>query len=542
MDIIKTFVINNTNYDINIVYHNGFPLFRASEIGAVLGMSNVRQTTRDYDEDEKVVIQSDTPGGLQNVSMLTELGLYRLLMRSDKAIARPFQKWVCQVLASIRETGKYEMEQQFNEQLEQKEIEIEKAVYDKVLKDAELQKHLDILDVYDKKPVVYFAKFGSIGDQQIIKIGQTTDIKSRTRKHWIDFSECILIKVFPCSEPQKLEHFLHMHAEIKSFKYNEPINGQVSNEAFLFDGEALKRTLNIAVRNISKFKAVETSMAKMEGDVRSINQMLEKLQNQVQMCLQQKAPESGEANEEEATPKSRRGICTVNGYKIQRYSADGLTLLETYNQMIVMERDENLLNLAMRFGTHLNRNTVTNASKKGFTYLGFRWAMLDRSLPDDTIQTIGVTTLGPNVRSGPITELNDDMTSIAKVFQSSNDVIVSINARLLDVGLQGIDSISGLCKAIKRGKSYYGRFYMAWADCPWAMQDFYMAAGNEAPIPCIAGHCRPVNKIDPITHNVLETYYSTADVNKRCKVGKQTLQNAINGQYKLNGFIWAYKE
>lgn len=601
MDIIKTFVINNTNYDINVLNHNGVQLFRASEIAEVLGISQVRSSIRDFDETEKCVHQMHTLGGLQNVCMLTEVGVYRLLMRSDKPIARPFQKWVIQILVDIRKTGKYELEQQFKEQLKQKEMDIEKAVYEKVLRDAELQKHLDILDVYDKKPLVYFAKFGSIGDQQIIKIGQTTDIKSRTRKHWKDYSECILIKVFPCSEPQKLEHFLHLHAEIKTFKYNEPISGQVSNEAFLFDGEALQRALNIAVRNISKFKAVETSMAKMEGDVRNINQVLAKLQSQVQVCLQNQVPDH-EENEEESTvhaapdsssdvelpkkrvkvyeapphaadmevaeessgeveaeqseyeddsdsdeeviaavkPKSRRGICTVNGYKIQRYSADGLTLLETYNQMIVMERDENLLHLAMRFGTHLNRNSVTNASKKGYTYLGFRWAMLDRALPDDYVQPIGATTQAPNVRNGPIAELDDDMTSIVKVFPSSDEVIVSINKRLKLVG-QGLNSISRLCKAIKAGESYKGRFYRAWAACDWEMQDAYIAAGNDAPEAFVAAHCRPINKIDPKTLEVLETYYSTGDVNKRLKVGKQTLQNAINGQYELNGFLWAYK-
>ena len=36
-------------------------------------------------------------------------------MISRKPIAKPFQKWVCKVLESIRETGKYELEYKLKE-------------------------------------------------------------------------------------------------------------------------------------------------------------------------------------------------------------------------------------------------------------------------------------------------------------------------------------------------------------------------------------------------------------------------------------------
>jgi hypothetical protein len=48
----------------------------------------------------------DTPAPSANI--INESGLYRLIMRSDKATARPFQDWVTKdVLPAIRKTGGY---------------------------------------------------------------------------------------------------------------------------------------------------------------------------------------------------------------------------------------------------------------------------------------------------------------------------------------------------------------------------------------------------------------------------------------------------
>ncbi len=53
-------------------------------------------------------------GGLRantKLSLISESGLYKLVMRSDKPVARPFQDWVTrEVLPSIRKTGGYKLE------------------------------------------------------------------------------------------------------------------------------------------------------------------------------------------------------------------------------------------------------------------------------------------------------------------------------------------------------------------------------------------------------------------------------------------------
>ena len=56
MDILKSFFINDKEYNINILWENEKPLFRANEIGNILEMKNIRMSIVDFDEDEKKLI------------------------------------------------------------------------------------------------------------------------------------------------------------------------------------------------------------------------------------------------------------------------------------------------------------------------------------------------------------------------------------------------------------------------------------------------------------------------------------------------------
>ncbi len=77
MDIVKAFNANDLHTEIVIKGTIDDPLFRASDVGVVLELSNIRATIVDFDESEKVVNKVDTLGGTQEVTFLTEKGLYR---------------------------------------------------------------------------------------------------------------------------------------------------------------------------------------------------------------------------------------------------------------------------------------------------------------------------------------------------------------------------------------------------------------------------------------------------------------------------------
>lgn len=60
------------------------------------------------DDDETTTVIVDTPGGRQLVCAISESGLYTLIIKSRKAAAKRFRKWVTsEVLPAIRRTGGY---------------------------------------------------------------------------------------------------------------------------------------------------------------------------------------------------------------------------------------------------------------------------------------------------------------------------------------------------------------------------------------------------------------------------------------------------
>lgn len=85
------------------------PLFVAKDICDILGISQYRAALmrlEDYEKGRSVKV--DTLGGAQSVATITEAGLYSLINRSNKPIAKAFKKWVnTEVLPSIRKTGSY---------------------------------------------------------------------------------------------------------------------------------------------------------------------------------------------------------------------------------------------------------------------------------------------------------------------------------------------------------------------------------------------------------------------------------------------------
>lgn len=96
------------NHPVRIVDRGGEPWFVAKDVCDVLQIKNSRQATSYLDGDERDVITNDTPSGEQEMSIVSEAGLYSLILRSRKPEAKAFKRWVThEVLPSIRKTGAY---------------------------------------------------------------------------------------------------------------------------------------------------------------------------------------------------------------------------------------------------------------------------------------------------------------------------------------------------------------------------------------------------------------------------------------------------
>jgi len=179
--LVKQF--NGLNIQVYGTYEE--PLFKAKDIGELLEMSNIRQIIKNFNNKQKGVSLTDTPGGKQEVIFLTEQGLYKVLMRSRKKIAEDFQDWVCEVIEEIRKRGKYDLE----EQLRLKKLETQKIIDEnnKLLEEKELQLQEKELELIKYKEKVY-EEIEKTGHIYVIKtdggtkVGKTKDaVKKRIK-------------------------------------------------------------------------------------------------------------------------------------------------------------------------------------------------------------------------------------------------------------------------------------------------------------------------------------------------------------------------
>ncbi|BBY84199.1 hypothetical protein MPUL_53570 [Mycolicibacterium pulveris] len=95
---------------IRVVMVNGEPWFAAPDVAKALGYRDAWNLVRRLDEDEATHSVS-TPGGPQNITIISESGLYVAVLGSQVPGARDFKRWVTRVvLPQIRKTGSYAAE------------------------------------------------------------------------------------------------------------------------------------------------------------------------------------------------------------------------------------------------------------------------------------------------------------------------------------------------------------------------------------------------------------------------------------------------
>jgi prophage antirepressor-like protein len=552
MDIIKAFILDNSNYNVHILLEDSKPLFRASDIATVMGIKNIHTSLVNINSDYKVLRQTETLGGSQETIFLKEQAVYRLVMRSNKPIAQPFQDWLCEVIASIRETGKYELQQEMKniketkEKTDQEILELKNqfiTTQQKYETDLLLNAHNSLIDSFDNKNVVYFGLIKKMdNDQKLIKIGSTQDIRKRGMALNIDFGNMIFFTVLACAEHKNFERFLHGHTDIKRYLYTQPINGmKISTEIFLMNDEEIKKTINIANRNISQFsnlensyKSIKNTISELKNDVQTdINNLKSDVQDILYFIQNQEQDknvsfnegtknDTEESNNEAVEYPSKRGICTINGSKVQRYDTTGKVLIHTYNSVMDALRDSTI--------KKPSRNGILDAIDRNTIYNEFRWLLLDRALPNDTVQILEETVEIGVIRKGYVCELNEDKTVIINVFSNQKRLNES----------KGFKSSGYTSILIKTQKMWNNSYFMCWCDCSDELQQNYLE-NNELPEEDNAKpHQIKILKLDPETREVIHRYNSITEVTIKYKITARTLKSAINGDLVKRNYRWMY--
>lgn len=95
---------------VRVVEINAAPWWVAGDVAKVLGYSHTPSMVRILDDDEKGVHNVHTLGGQQELTVISESGLFHAILKSRRPEAKPFRKWVTgEVLPALRRDGFYAM-------------------------------------------------------------------------------------------------------------------------------------------------------------------------------------------------------------------------------------------------------------------------------------------------------------------------------------------------------------------------------------------------------------------------------------------------
>ena len=93
---------------VRVVTINAEPWFVLADLCKVLNLSQPHRVAARLAGDMKGRTQMTTPGGDQEMTIVSEAGMYEVVIRSDKPEAAAFRRWITsEVLPSIRKHGGY---------------------------------------------------------------------------------------------------------------------------------------------------------------------------------------------------------------------------------------------------------------------------------------------------------------------------------------------------------------------------------------------------------------------------------------------------
>ncbi|WP_237330468.1 BRO family protein [Streptomyces sp. BA2] len=120
------FTFPETAQHVRSVMIDGQPWFVGKDACDAVGISKYRDALVQLDEDERVSAAVDTPGGAQQMVLVSEPGVYALLLISRSPRAKSFRRWIAhEVVPSLRQTGSYSVQPREMTKLEALQAAIE---------------------------------------------------------------------------------------------------------------------------------------------------------------------------------------------------------------------------------------------------------------------------------------------------------------------------------------------------------------------------------------------------------------------------------
>jgi prophage antirepressor-like protein len=536
MDIVKAFNSNDLHTEIVIKGTIHKPLFRASDIGLVLEMVNVRASIVDFDDSEKRALSAiDSTGRMQEVTFLTEKGLYMVLFRSRKPIAKKFQDWACEIIQELRVNGIYdlkkEMEKKNNETIQQLEDKHKQVIEQQKITEREkvlLKEYASI------GSIVYVIRVKTIDNgKYIVKIGESRKgITGRYTEHKKNYEECTLLDCFAVARSKDFENFIHHHEHVRLNKVTDLQNHENENELFLIGQNLTYDQLNnIMTSNSKNFN--NDNVAKMELENEKLKLLLEMNEKNnpnglVQELIKTVQHQTCQINNLEKTVKNLcESITSMQTKTTTGFNEPLVTLgprLQKINpETMQISRVYESASEAMKENHNIKRPSLNKAVVENTVYCGYRWAFVDRELDANVIHNLPPTKKTKQQNLGYIAQLNESKTEIRNVYID----------RKTAAHFNGYESASALDNPVKQFTLAKGFYYKLYDQCDEALQIAFEHKINGKPLLYKNG----VHQYD-LQNVVVREFECKYDCMKSLSMSDKTLTKALTKGIQYNGHIF----
>ncbi len=277
--------------DLNIPIYGTYeePLFKAKDIGDLLGIEKIRDNVAKLDEQCKVMKAAGSAGGLQEQWFLTEDGLYELLFISRKPLAKQFKIWLRNVIKEVRLTGKYETQKY-----------IESHTKSDLLIEQNKDKSINYLGIVEKTP-----------DYTIAKYGHTKYAKDTLNRHKETYGDNFhFVHILECERNHDLEKKIQTHTDLVSRHIKEyqgtkrmellrldnnfTINNLIELMKSLKDSMETKYSIQLELsKELTKQKEIDTKQKELETKQKELEYAFELKKLEMNHILEIKKLELG---------------------------------------------------------------------------------------------------------------------------------------------------------------------------------------------------------------------------------------------------------
>lgn len=530
MEVVKAFTTNGLHTEIVIKGTYDSPIFRVSDIGEVLDITHIRSLIRTFDESEKVSQVIDTSGGKQEVSFLTEKGLYKILFRSRKPIAEKFQNWVCEVVKDIRLKGKYQLEKDLQHEITNIEEKHKKELASNVANDR--QQYL-LRNFGNIGAVVYLIKVYTYeSGEYVLKIGESRKgVQARFNEHRTKYGQdIVLLDCFAVKKSKEFESFLHNHDSIRFHRVTDLLGHETERELFHVGKGLSYQTvitlINTHIKPFNEYTEQDIDVLRTENDTLKslVSRSPDSVFSQEQTLLLQEILKTQKQliSRIDSLEKTNREILENNkthsiktatnfnthlstlGPKLQQINPETMALYKTY---------ESIADCIKVYKYKMKRPSIVKAIEQNTIYNGYRWAYIDRDADPTVVGAIAPTKHTRPQNTGYIAKL--DGNRIVNVYLDRKSACICQNYK-----------ISALDTPVKNRTPYKGYLYMLYNECSDEQRD---AFGKEPVL-----YKQGVGQYDAEGCLVNE-YVCKYDCIKQLAISDKTLAKALDMEVAYNG-------